>query len=116
MDEPCVTPAASLGHSIGEFVSACLAEVFSLEDALRAVAARGRLMQSMPAGAMLAVMTPAEQLAPMLPPSISIAAVNTPAASVVSGPSEDIARSIGSSAGKALPRLRSIRRTRSTQA
>ena len=86
-----VTPAASLGHSIGEFVSACLAEVFSLEDALRAVAARGRLMQSMPGGAMLAVMTPAEQLAPMLPPSISIAAVNTPAASVVSGPSADIA-------------------------
>ena len=77
-----VTPAASLGHSIGEFVSACLAEVFSLEDALRAVAARGRLMQSMPAGAMLAVMTPAEQLEPLLPPSISIAAINTPAASV----------------------------------
>ena len=85
-----VTPAASLGHSIGEFVSACLAEVFSLEDALRAVAARGRLMQSMPGGAMLAVMTPAEQLAQVLPPSISIAAVNTPAATVVSGPNADI--------------------------
>ena len=85
-----VTPAASLGHSIGEFVSACLAEVFSLEDALRAVAARGRLMQSMPGGAMLAVMTPAEQLTPLLPPSISIAAINTPAATVISGPSADV--------------------------
>ena len=86
-----VTPAASLGHSIGEFVSACLAEVFSLEDALRAVAARGRLMQSMPAGSMLAVMAPAEQIEPLLPPSISIAAINTPTACVASGPTADIA-------------------------
>ena len=86
-----VTPAASLGHSIGEFVSACIAEVFSLEDALRAVAARGRLMQSMPTGSMLAVMAPAAQIEPLLPPSISIAAINTPTACVASGPTDDIA-------------------------
>ena len=86
-----ITPAASLGHSIGEFVSACIAEVFCLEDALRAVAARGRLMQSMPMGSMLAVMAPAAHVGPLLPPSISIAAINTPTACVASGPTGDIA-------------------------
>ncbi len=86
-----VRPAVALGHSIGEFAAACIAEVFSLEDALRAVAARGRLMQSMPAGSMLAVMAPAQQVELMLPPTISIAAVNTPTACVASGPGEDIA-------------------------
>ena len=86
-----VRPAVALGHSIGEFAAACIAEVFSLEDALRAVAARGRLMQSMPVGAMLAVMAPAQQVELLLPPSVSIAAINTPAACVASGPIEDIA-------------------------
>ena len=86
-----VRPAMALGHSIGEFVAACLAEVMSLDDALRAVAARGRLMQGMPTGSMLAVMSPVDEVAPLLPPSISTAAVNTPAACVVSGPTEDIA-------------------------
>ena len=86
-----VRPAMLLGHSVGEFVAACIAEVLSLEDALRAVAARGRLMQSMPAGAMLAVMSPAAQVEPLLPPSLSIAAINTPMACVASGPKEDIA-------------------------
>jgi acyl transferase domain-containing protein/acyl carrier protein len=86
-----VRPAMALGHSIGEFVAACLAEVFSLEDALRAVAERGRLIQSMPGGAMLAVMCPAEQVKPLLPQSLSIAAINMPTACVASGPREDIA-------------------------
>jgi acyl transferase domain-containing protein len=85
-----VRPAWALGHSIGEFVAACLAEVFSLEDALRAVAERGRLIQSMPSGAMLAVMSPAEQVEPLLARSLSIAAVNMPMACVASGPREDI--------------------------
>ena len=87
-----VRPAMALGHSIGEFVAACLAEVFSLEDALRAVAERGRLIQGMPAGAMLAIISPAEQVKSLFPKSVSIGAINTPTACVASGPREDIAK------------------------
>ena len=86
-----IRPSVLLGHSVGELAAACIAEVLSLEDALRAVAARGRLMQSMPGGSMLAVMSPAAQVEPLLLPSLSIAAINTPSACVASGPSEDIA-------------------------
>ena len=82
-----VRPAAMLGHSIGEYVAACLAGVFSLEDALRLVAVRGRLMQEQPEGSMMAVALPEAELSSMLPPEISIAAVNEPASCVVSGPS-----------------------------
>ncbi|HST61353.1 MAG TPA: aminotransferase class III-fold pyridoxal phosphate-dependent enzyme, partial [Longimicrobium sp.] len=80
-----VQPAAMLGHSIGEYVAACLAGVFTLENALRLVAARGRLMQSLPAGAMLAVPLPEAEVRPLLPPALSLAAVNSAAHCVVSG-------------------------------
>jgi acyl transferase domain-containing protein/acyl carrier protein len=86
-----VIPAMALGHSVGEYVAACLADVFSLEDALRAIASRGRLIQSMPPGSMLAIMCPSERAEPLLPRSITIGAVNMPTACVASGPSEDIA-------------------------
>jgi amino acid adenylation domain-containing protein len=87
-----IHPDAMIGHSIGEYVAAHLAGVFSLEDALELVAERGRLMQGMPPGSMLGVSLAAEQLKPMLSsaPSVSLAAVNSPGGSVVSGSHESI--------------------------
>ncbi|MGZ5060152.1 MAG: SDR family NAD(P)-dependent oxidoreductase, partial [Methylobacter sp.] len=85
-----IRPAAMLGHSIGEYVAACLAGVFSLEQALELVALRGRLMQSLPAGSMLSVVLSEQQIQPYLSADISLAAVNAPALCVVSGPSDDI--------------------------
>jgi acyl transferase domain-containing protein/thioesterase domain-containing protein/acyl carrier protein len=84
-----IKPAAMVGHSIGEYVAACLAGVFSLEDALTTVALRGRLIYDLPAGAMLAISLPAEQLT--ITPPLSLAAVNAPGLCVVSGPTEEIA-------------------------
>lgn len=85
-----VTPNAMLGHSIGEYVAACLAGVMSLEDALSVVAMRGRLMASMPGGGMLAVPLPEAALQPLLNPLVSLAAVNAPGMCVLSGPTEVI--------------------------
>lgn len=86
-----VEPAAMIGHSIGEFVAATLAGVYSLPDALRVVAARGRLMQRMPPGAMLAVRMDEAALLARLPENLAIAAVNGPGACVVSGPAGEVA-------------------------
>jgi acyl transferase domain-containing protein len=80
-----VTPAAMIGHSIGEYVAACLAGVFSLPDALALVAARGRLMQAQPAGTMLAVQMAARDLQPRLDSALSLAADNAPGLCVVAG-------------------------------
>lgn len=85
-----VRPTAMIGHSIGEYVAACLAGVFSLEDALALVATRGRLIQQLPSGAMLAVPLPESQVLPLLGPALSLAVINGPSLCVVSGPPEDI--------------------------
>lgn len=86
--EACgVRPAAMIGHSIGEYVAATLSGVFELPDALRLVAARGRLMQAMPAGSMLAVQRGEDALGP-LPAGLSVATVNGPGTCVVSGPTD----------------------------
>jgi amino acid adenylation domain-containing protein len=87
-----VAPSALIGHSVGEWVCAALAEVMSLEDALSLVVERGQRMQAQPAGSMLSVRLPAAELAPRLPAGVVIAAENAPGLCVASGPTEDIAR------------------------
>jgi acyl transferase domain-containing protein len=85
-----IKPAALIGHSIGEYVAACLAGVFTLEDALALVAQRGQLMQGMPRGTMLAVQLPEGDLRKILPATLSLAAVNGPSHCVVSGPAPEV--------------------------
>lgn len=85
-----VRPQAMIGHSVGEYVAACLSGVFSRDDALRLVAGRARLVQTQPAGSMLAVKASPDKIAPLLDASLSVAAVNSPTLCVVSGPLTDI--------------------------
>jgi amino acid adenylation domain-containing protein len=81
-----IRPRAMAGHSIGEYVAACLAGVLSLADALHLVALRGRLMQSLPGGAMVAVHQGESELSFLLGGELSLAAVNGPQLSVLAGP------------------------------
>lgn len=81
-----VVPGVMLGHSLGEYVAACLAGVFSLKDAIRVVAARGRLMQSMQPGAMTAVALSEKELRPFLDAGCDIAAINGEELCVLAGP------------------------------
>ena len=87
-----VRPAALIGHSIGEYVAACIAGVFTLEDALQIVVERGRLMQQAPHGAMLAVPLCEKELSSRLNGELSLAAVNAPSLCVVSGKVEAVER------------------------
>ncbi|MBK9275966.1 MAG: amino acid adenylation domain-containing protein [Flavobacteriales bacterium] len=87
-----ITPDAMMGHSIGEFAAACLAGVFSLEDAVKLVANRGRMMQELPGGSMLSVRAAEEDVVKKLPAGCSIAANNGPQLCVASGPHEAIAK------------------------
>ena len=85
-----IKPMAMIGHSLGEFVAACLSDVLPLEDALAAVAERGRLMQSVPAGAMLAIPVSEQEARSLAPGALSLASVNGPSQCVLSGPVADI--------------------------
>ena len=92
-----ITPYAMIGHSIGEYVAACLAGVISLEDALKLVTLRGDLMQKLPGGSMLSVDLPEAELIPLLETEtnlsladLSLAAVNSSSHCVISGTHEAV--------------------------
>lgn len=84
-----IKPTVVMGHSVGEYVAACVAGVFSWQDGLRLMAARGRLMQELPpGGGMVAVLATADQIVPWMAPyanQIAIAAFNGPNSLVLSG-------------------------------
>lgn len=93
-----ILPTTAIGHSVGEFVVACLAGVFSLEDALKLIGVRGKLMQDQPKGSMLSVRAKAPEvekwleteLTPDKSSQCSVATINGPCLCVVSGPTETI--------------------------
>ncbi|MBL7701391.1 MAG: amino acid adenylation domain-containing protein [Ferruginibacter sp.] len=87
-----IKPHYMIGHSVGEYVAACISGVFSLEDALKLVIRRGRLMTQLPKGSMLSVSIPENELNDLLSkaPLLDIAVINSVGSFVVSGKSEDV--------------------------
>jgi acyl transferase domain-containing protein len=98
-----IRPEAVLGHSVGEIAAACVAGVFDVEDALRLVAARGRLMGELPSGgAMVSVRADERRVAAVLAPfreSAAIAAINAPEEVVISG-AEDAIGAVAAALGR----------------
>jgi thioester reductase-like protein len=92
-----IRPAYLLGHSLGEYVAACIAEVFDLPTALQLVAARGRLMQAQPEGVMVAVLANVDVVSAQISSyqQVSIAAVNGPQSIVISGASDAVHQVVG---------------------
>ena len=89
-----IQPDVVMGHSVGEYVAACVAGVFSLEDGLKLIAERGRLMQALPRdGSMVSVMGSEARVATLIRPyeeQVTIAAINGPQSVVISGEKEAI--------------------------
>lgn len=85
-----VHPDKLIGHSVGEYVAAAVSGIMSLEDALKAVAVRGKLVFDLPKGSMLAVLMSEEDLLKILPNELCIAVINSPELVVVSGETEHI--------------------------
>ncbi|MEP7308968.1 MAG: SDR family NAD(P)-dependent oxidoreductase [Acidobacteriota bacterium] len=111
-----VMPDAMIGHSLGEYVAACIAGVFGLDEAVALVAARARLMESLPQGAMLAVRMSETDVQPWLDDTVALAAVNGPRSCVLSGPPDAIARIERTLGGRGVQvqRLRTSRAFHST--
>ncbi|AGC42722.1 6-deoxyerythronolide-B synthase [Myxococcus stipitatus DSM 14675] len=86
-----VQPTALFGHSLGEYVAACLAGVFTLEEALELVVARGRILERLPPGGMTAVLAPLAQVESLVTHPLSVAAINSPSDCVISGPLDALA-------------------------
>jgi len=87
-----IHPQAMLGYSLGEYVAACLAGVFSLEDALHVVARRAQLIAALPPGTMLAVALSEQDVQPYLSDTVCLAAVNAPTTCVLAGPLDAMAQ------------------------
>ena len=85
-----IEPEAFVGHSIGEFVAAHLAGVFSLKDVLKIISNRGKMISELPKGLMLSVRASADSLKDFLPEELSVAAINAPQLCVVSGEAEQV--------------------------
>ncbi|HST58816.1 MAG TPA: amino acid adenylation domain-containing protein [Longimicrobium sp.] len=85
-----VRPQAMLGHSLGEYVAATVAGVWSLRDALALTAERARMVEALPAGGVMGIGLPEEEVRPMLRGGLGIYALNGPTITVVSGPVEDV--------------------------
>ncbi|MFG2813312.1 beta-ketoacyl synthase N-terminal-like domain-containing protein [Streptomyces sp. NPDC048410] len=83
-----IRPSALIGHSVGEYVAATLAGVFTLPDALRVIAERGRLVDALPGGVMRAVMATPEEVTRHLVDGVDLAAVNEPGVCTIAGPKE----------------------------
>jgi acyl transferase domain-containing protein/thioesterase domain-containing protein/acyl carrier protein len=81
-----VQPVALVGHSMGENTAACLAGVLSFEDCIKLVHLRGQLFDTVPAGGMLSIPLPMEEIQDIIGNDLDLASVNAPELSVVSGP------------------------------
>jgi acyl transferase domain-containing protein len=105
-----VTPSAMIGHSLGEYVAACVANVMTCEQALSLIVSRAKLMQGLEPGAMLSVALSEEEAVHLLDQEVALAAVNSPSQCVLSGTKEAIERieSLIIKEGIACRRLRTL--------
>lgn len=100
-----IVPDAMIGHSLGEYAAAAIGKIFSLEDALRAVVQRGKLIQALPYGEMLSIGLSEEKVKDLLFGRLCVAAVNTPSRTVVSGESQEMGKLRGICKGMNIPAI-----------